>query len=104
MPPFHSSSDRVANRGRTLTTAIISPADRQSIRILVVDDERSLRESCASILRHEGYQVETAGRGREALEILSRRSMDIVLLDLYMGDVPGAELLRASLATHRDTI
>src|SRR5438128_11473624 len=82
----------------------ISPAIRQSIRVLVIDDERSLRESCASTLGVEGYHVTTSGRAQEALEILKRRAFDIVLIDLYMADVPGIELLRTALATHRDTI
>ena len=82
----------------------ISPAIRQSIRVLVIDDERSLRESCASTLGVEGYHVTTSGRAQEAFEILKRRAFDIVLIDLYMADVPGIELLRTALATHRDTI
>jgi DNA-binding NtrC family response regulator len=72
--------------------------------VLVIDDERTLRESCASVLAVEGYHVTTSGRGAEALEILKRRTFDIVLIDLYMAEVPGIELLKAALATHRDTI
>ncbi len=82
----------------------VSSAVRQSIRVLVIDDERALRESCATVLGAEGYQVTTAGRAQEAYDTLKRRAFDIVLIDLYMGDVPGIELLRAALATHRDTI
>ncbi|OLC05694.1 MAG: hypothetical protein AUH42_07060 [Gemmatimonadetes bacterium 13_1_40CM_70_11] len=82
----------------------MSPAVRQSIRILVIDDERGLRESCASVLGTEGYHVTVAGRGGEALETLKRRAFDVVLIDLYMAEVPGLELLRTALATHRDTI
>ncbi|HVH08855.1 MAG TPA: sigma-54 dependent transcriptional regulator [Gemmatimonadales bacterium] len=82
----------------------ISPAVRQSIRILVIDDERVLRESCATVLTAEGYHVTTSGRGGEALELLKRRAFDIVLIDLYMGEVAGSELLRTALASHRETI
>jgi len=81
-----------------------SPAVRQSIRILVADDERILRDSCASVLNADGYHVTTTGRGREALDLLQTRVFDIVLLDLYMSDVPGMELLRTALGTHPDTI
>src|SRR6266446_6292032 len=81
-----------------------SPAVRQSIRILVVDDERILRDSCASVLNADGYHVTTTGRGREALDLLQNRVFDIALLDLYMTDVPGMELLRTALSTHPDTI
>ncbi len=89
----------------SLTESIpVSAAVCQSIRILVIDDERALRESCASVLGAEGYDVATSGRGGEALETLKRRAFDIVLIDLYMADVPGMELLKTALATHRDTI
>ncbi len=92
--------------GASCSTALITvgPAARQSIRILVIDDERALRESCASVLGAEGYHVTTSGRGGEALETLKRRTFDIVLIDLYMADVPGMELLKTALATHRDAL
>jgi DNA-binding NtrC family response regulator len=98
-----------AGTASTETTALsdllsTSPAVRQSIRILVADDERILRDSCASVLNAEGYHVTTTGRGREALELLQNRVFDIALLDLYMTDVPGIELLRTALGTHPDTI
>jgi DNA-binding NtrC family response regulator len=74
------------------------------IRILVVDDENTLRESCASVLRFEGYGVVVCGRGDEALDALSRRSFDIVLADLYMSQVDGRTLMRAALAANPATL
>src|SRR5437016_7381347 len=74
------------------------------VRILIVDDEHTLRESCASVLRQEGYDVTVSGRGQEALDLLKRRAFDIVLADLYLPQVGGLALLRAALATNRDTI
>ena len=82
----------------------IEPAAKATLRILVVDDERSLRESCASVLGLEGYNVTVCGRGEEALDMLRRRPFDIVLLDLYMSQVPGLELLKAALGTNKDTL
>jgi DNA-binding NtrC family response regulator len=70
----------------------------------LVDDERTLREGCATALRSEGYNVTVAGEKGEALELLQRRTFDIVLLDWYMNDVPGVELLGAALARQPDTI
>src|SRR5438874_8621092 len=58
----------------------VEPATKPSIRILVADDERTLRESCASVLGVEGYNVTVTGRGEEALDLLRRRPFDIVLL------------------------
>jgi DNA-binding NtrC family response regulator len=82
----------------------VDPATKASIRILIVDDERTLRESCASALAVEGYNATVSGRGEEALELLKRRAFDILLVDLYMGQVPGMQLLAAALATNPDTI
>ncbi|OLD42194.1 MAG: hypothetical protein AUI55_07950 [Gemmatimonadetes bacterium 13_1_40CM_2_70_7] len=82
----------------------IAPEVKARVRIVVVDDEHTLRESCAAVLRHEGYDVTVCGRGQEALELLKRRAFDIVLADLYMSQVDGLVLLRAALATNRDTI
>ncbi len=81
------------------------PAEvKASIKILLVDDDRSLRESCASVLQMDGYSVTLAGRGEEALELVKRRKFDIILVDLYMSQVSGLELLRAALDVNRDTI
>ncbi len=66
---------------------------KASIRVLVVDDERTLRESCASVLQMDGYNVTLLGRGEEALETVKRRKFDIILVDLYMSQVSGLEIL-----------
>ena len=79
-------------------------AAKGSIRILVVDDERTLRDSCASVLEYEGYNVTLCARGEEGLELLKRRTFDVAILDLYMSQVPGAELLAAGLAANPDLI
>jgi DNA-binding NtrC family response regulator len=81
------------------------PAEvKASIRVLIVDDERTLRESCASVLQADGYAVSLAGRGEEALDLIKNRKFDVVLADLYMSQVPGLDLLRAALTANRDSI
>ena len=77
---------------------------KASIRVLVVDDERTLRESCASVLQMDGYNVTLIGRGEEALETVRRRKFDIILVDLYMSQVSGLEILQATLDAYKDTI
>ena len=77
----------------------VDPAARSSIRILVIDDERTLRESCLSVLEAEGYSVTVCGRGNEARDAIKRRPFDIALVDWYMGEVTGSELLRLALST-----
>ncbi|MGQ0702410.1 MAG: sigma-54-dependent transcriptional regulator [Gemmatimonadales bacterium] len=82
----------------------IPPEVKAGIRILLVDDERTLRESCASVLQMDGFAVTLAGRGEEALELLKQRRFDIMLVDLYMSQVSGLELLRTALEVNRDMI
>ena len=77
---------------------------KAGIRFLIVDDDRTLRESCANLLQLDGYQVTAIGRGQEALELVRHRRFDIVLLDLYMSEVSGFELLRAVLETSSETL
>ena len=81
------------------------PADvKASIRILIVDDERTLRESCASVLQMDGYNVTLIGRGEEALDTVKRRKFDVILVDLYMSQTSGMDILRSALEFNRDTI
>src|SRR2546422_3008875 len=82
----------------------IEAGAKARIRILVMDDEHTLRESCATVLRHEGYDVTVCSRGQEALDLLKRRAFDLVLVDLYMSQVDGLTLLRTTLGTNRDTL
>nr|PZN90475.1 MAG: hypothetical protein DIU52_08430 [bacterium] len=72
-----------------------SPAfAKPALTVLIVDDEELLVRSCARILEHEGYIVQKASRGLEALEIMRRQRPDIVLTDLMLPDVDGMMLLR----------
>ena len=73
------------------------PKDRESIQILIVDDERTLRESCASILTGEGYNVEISGKGDEALQMIRRRRPEIILLDLFLPKISGIDILREAV-------
>src|SRR5690349_6615365 len=91
--------------GRELAALLAIGLDAKArVRILVVDDEHTLRESCAGVLRHEGYDVTVCSRGQDALDLLKRRAFDVVLVDLYMTQVDGLALLRAALGTNHDTI
>jgi DNA-binding response OmpR family regulator len=63
-------------------------------RILVVDDENSLRAALSTLLKEQGYDVSSAEDGDVAIEMLSSRSFDLILLDLKMPNVDGHEVLR----------
>ena len=74
--------------------------DSSGIRILIVEDEDTLRESCASVLADDGYTVATTGAPREAQTLLRQNIFDVLLLDWYLRDVPGSELLPVALAAN----
>lgn len=63
----------------------------KSKRILVVDDEENVRRLLFEILRKEGYTVNTAGSGQEALEMADRFHYDLVLMDIRMPGMDGIE-------------
>lgn len=63
-------------------------------RILAVDDQRYFRELIERLLDGEGYAVRTCASGEEALRILEREDFDIVVTDLEMPGIDGAELVR----------
>ena len=63
-------------------------------KILIVDDENSMRVTLAAILRDEGYQAATAATGEEALELCSREDFSVVLLDVRMPGIGGVEAFR----------
>jgi two-component system nitrogen regulation response regulator NtrX len=65
----------------------------RSPRVLVVDDEPAIRESLSGVLQDEGYDVETVGDGESCLTALSRRSFDVVLLDIWLPGIDGMETL-----------
>jgi DNA-binding NtrC family response regulator len=82
----------------------VDPDQRASIEILIVDDEHSLRESCASLLTSEGFPVTVCGKGDEAVRIVKRRRFDILLIDLYMTQASGLEIMKEALETHPDSL
>ena len=67
-------------------------ASRQ--RILVVDDEPSIVDAVATALRYEGYEVEEASTGREALAAVGREPPDLIVLDWMLPDIDGIEVGR----------
>jgi DNA-binding NtrC family response regulator len=104
--PLAQQDRRIPSGSETASRDPLSiPSEvKASIRVLVVDDERTLRESCASVLQMDGYNVTLIGRGEEALETVRRRKFDIILVDLYMSQVSGLEILQSTLEAYKDTI
>jgi two-component system response regulator PilR (NtrC family) len=79
------STDMTTTEGNTATGSI-----------LVVDDERSMREMLSIMLRKEGHDVVVADCGKAAVEILRRRPVDLLISDIKMPDMSGVDVLRAA--------
>lgn len=97
------------NQGRARAdVGVIDAAERETkpspIRILVVDDDRTLREGCAVTLRSTGRDVTTAADGESALRLMRRNRFHILLLDLRLPGMSGLDVLRTVVAEHRGTI
>ena len=63
--------------------------------VLVVDDERKIRDTVRTFLEHERYAVLVAGTGQEAIDVAGRLKPDLVVLDLMLPDLPGEEVARS---------
>ncbi len=72
-------------------------------RILIVDDEKAVRESLEELLILEDYQVESAASGEKALEILGEKDIDLLLLDIKMPGVDGVEVMKQTKKYHPET-
>jgi two-component system response regulator HydG len=84
--------------------AVTNASADAKVRILMVDGDQSLRESCASVFRLSGHEVHSTGRGDDALAMLRRRGFDIMLVDLHTLHVDGLALLHAALAINADAL
>jgi len=73
-------------------------------KILVVDDEKRIRDSCHTVLTGEGYTVACAESGSQGLEMIGREHFDIILLDLMMPQMSGLDVLPDIKADHPDTV
>jgi len=74
-----------------------------SSRILVIDDERSLREFLTILLEQEGYQVSTAESVATGIELLHDQTFDLVMCDLKLPDGTGLEVLADARKNHVDS-
>ena len=65
-----------------------------SYKVLVVDDEASVRELFGELLRKDNHIVKTASNGEEALKLVEKNDFDVVLLDIKLGAVSGLDVLK----------
>lgn len=72
-------------------------------KILIVDDEKSIRVTLKEILEYEKYTVEEAKDGEEAFDLISKNEYDVVLCDVKMPKMDGIELLDKAMELGKDT-
>ena len=63
-------------------------------RVMVIDDDRGVREILSLALSEEGYDVESAMDGAEGLAMLGRRPVDVVIVDMRMPEIDGSDFCR----------
>ncbi|TAJ27600.1 MAG: sigma-54-dependent Fis family transcriptional regulator [Nitrospirae bacterium] len=73
-------------------------------KILIVDDERSMRDVLSIMLKRAGYEVAVAADGDEAIEQISKEPFDLVITDLKMPKVGGLEVLKAAKKASSETV
>jgi len=71
----------------------------ERVRILVVDDDESIRKTLAAVLEDQGYVVDTVENGREAIEKSNTKFFNLALVDIRLPDIEGTRLLTAMKET-----
>ena len=75
-----------------------SEADKRTVMtlltsILIVDDDAGIRNMLSAVLNDEGYSVESAENGKQAIKICEKTPFDVALIDIQLPDIKGTELL-----------
>ncbi|VFU16595.1 Transcriptional regulatory protein ZraR [anaerobic digester metagenome] len=73
---------------------------KKNIRILIIDDEESIRDGCQQILTRQGYEPTATADGMTGLELARTGAFDVILLDLRMPRIEGLEILRILKSEH----
>ena len=85
-----------------ITRAMSAIVDRDAKRLLIVDDEDTIRTALARFMRARGYEVDTAESAEMALELLARDKFHVVLSDIRMPGMSGVDLVSRALALDPD--
>jgi two-component system response regulator PilR (NtrC family) len=81
-----------------------APAQTPAVRVLVVDDEPSMRDMLRIVLRKDGYDVTVAANGREAIAAMEHGLFDLLMTDIRLPDIDGVQVLREAKARHHDIV
>ncbi len=77
---------------------------KEAYSVLVVDDERSMREFLEILLAKEGYRVSLAASGEEAFKVLESNTFDLLITDIRMHDVDGIDVLKKAKSLNSESI
>lgn len=81
-----------------------NPGEQQApVSVLVIDEDRALADSCATILRQDGHDVTVVSNGDDARTLLKRRAVDVAVVQQRMRTADGLALMRAALETNAET-
>jgi len=89
---YSSSQQSLAKSGRSFL--FLKGEHMDTIRILVADDEKEIRDLVKKYLQRETYQVDTAANGEEALRLFDKNAYNLVILDIMMPGIDGIEVCR----------
>src|SRR5260370_22213348 len=94
------TGDQSADSGSRLANDPIPLAHSVALRVLIVDDEASVRKVMAAVLAQHNVTCETAASGEEALRVLETHRIDAVISDLQMPGMSGMELVAQVKQSH----
>lgn len=103
-PPLTADAlAQLVKSGRNLIKHRAAGAGRQRT-LLIVDDEENILMALKRVLRRDGYTIFTAGGGVEALEVLARNPVDVILSDQRMPTMTGVEFLRRARVAYPEAV
>src|SRR5882672_2723983 len=82
-------------RGKCTASCLPIQSGLKMSRILVVDDDMSVRMAIQTLLEHESHEVVTADSGRGGIEAIKNAAFDVVIVDIFMPGMDGLETIRA---------
>jgi len=82
----------------------VETTTNKQANILVIDDERGIREGCRRILTLQNHTVEVAENGQQGVELIQKNNYDLVLVDLMMPVMDGLEMMEKALSHNPDLI